>query len=330
MLTAPVTALRTIQTVPKSIKGIVSCSINGLLAADLATDESETHGPWRAVLPTREDFSKSMPVMWPFALQQLLPPASLAILEAQKRKVSLDWDAVASAVPTVSYDGYLFNWFIVSTRTFYYTSPEIEINGPLDSDDCLALVPYADYFNHANLGCQVKYSESGYEVFADRQIEKGEEVYLSYGNHNNDFLLVEYGFLLEQNQYDEISLDEVILPLFSKDQSQALEEARFLGGFVLDKDSVCYRTQAALRLVSMPIEAWQRSLANGFDYEDEHRESVDQYLLRAFGDYLNLVNQRLRQVSLLECNYAEQKDTLRKRWEQMREILNTAISRMED
>ena len=329
-MTAPVTALRTIQTVPRSIKDVVTCTVNGLLAADLATDESETHGPWRAVLPTREDFSKSLPVMWPFALQQLLPPASLAILEAQKRKVSLDWDAVASAFPTVPYDRYLFNWFVVSTRTFYYTSPEIEINGPLDSDDCLALVPYADYFNHANVGCQVKYSESGYEVLADRQIEKGEEVYLSYGNHNNDFLLVEYGFLLEQNQYDELSLDEVILPLFSKDQRQALKKAGFLGGFVLDKESVCYRTQAALRLMSMPIKAWQRSLAKGFDYEDEYREPVDRYLLKAFSDYLNLVDERLRQVSLIESNYSQQKDTLRKRWEQMRAILNAAICRMED
>ena len=293
-------------------------------------DESETLGPWRAVLPTRQEFSNLMPVMWPLALQRLLPPASLSILEAQKRKVALDWDAVASAFPTLSYDRYLFNWFVVSTRTFYYTSPEIEINGPLDSDDCLALVPYADYFNHANVGCQVKYSGSGYEILADRQIEKGEEIYLSYGNHNNDFLLVEYGFLLEQNQYDEISLDEVILPLFSHDQRQALEEAGFLGGFVLDKESVCYRTQAALRLVSMPIAVWQHSLAEGFDEEDVYSVAVNQYLLEAFSDYLKLVEQRLRQLSRLESKYSEQKDTLIKRWKQMREILNAAISRLKD
>ncbi|KAH6664585.1 hypothetical protein B0J14DRAFT_681686 [Halenospora varia] len=161
---APVSTLRTDQTIPKSIsKPIRNISVNGLLATELAMDTSEVYTPWRAVLPTKDDVEESIPLMWHPYLQALLPPASLSLLEKQKKKISSDWTAVSTAFSTLSYEIYLYNWFIVSTRTFYYISPKIRTKKPFNHDDCLALIPLADVFNHADVGCKVTFSPSGYK-----------------------------------------------------------------------------------------------------------------------------------------------------------------------
>lgn len=330
LLTVPVSALRTAQTVPKSIsKSIGTITVQGLLAAELSMDASEVRAPWRAVLPTEDDFQKSMPFMWHPSLQALLPPGSSSLLETQKKKISIDWTAVSAAFPTLLYDAYIYHWFMVSTRTFYFTSPKTKSKRPLNRDDCLAQAPFADYFNHADVGCDVTFSPSGYSICTDRQIQKGEEVYISYGNHNNDFLLVEYGFILDENKWDEISLDEDILPLFSEEQKEKLKEAGFLGNFVLDRQTACYRTQVALRLLIMPPNRWQRLVANGLGDEDKHQVEVNRILLEVFKAHLDNALEMLKQVKALECGLSSQRDTLSKRWKQIRLLLATTISRIE-
>jgi len=330
ILTAPTSALRTVQTVPKSISRLVgTISVNGLLATELAMDTSEVRAPWRAVLPTKEDFEESMPLMWHPSLQALLPPASLSLLESQRKKFSFDWAAVSTTFPTLSYDLYLYNWLIVSTRTFYYTSPKIKSKKPLNRDDCLALIPLADDFNHADAGCEVIFSPTGYKICTDRQIEEGEEVYISYGNHSNDFLLAEYGVILEQNRWDEISLDEIILPLFSEEQKRILKEADFLGNFILDKHTVCYRTQVALRLLYEPGTRWQRLVANGLDHEDKDQMTANRTLLKALKCYMDRVDEKLKEIEGLHCGLVSQRETLSRRWKQIRLLLTVSISRIE-
>jgi hypothetical protein len=330
LLTVPISALRTVQTVPKSIsKHIGTITVQGLLAAELSMDASEVRAPWRAVLPTKDDFAEYMPLMWHSSLQSLLPPASLLLLENQEKKISQDWTMVSAAFPALSYRHYVHNWLIVSTRTFYYTSSKIKTKKPIKYDDCIALSPFADCFNHADVGCKVTFSPSGYEISADREIEKGQEIHISYGNHSNDFLLTEYGFILKENRWDEICLDEFVLPLFSEEQKQQLQEAGFLGKFVLDRETICYRTQVALRLLCMPVNRWQRLVAKGVETEDKYKISVDGTLLKALKLHLNSVDEKLKQVKVLACGLDSQKDILGRRWKQIRLLLTACISRME-
>jgi hypothetical protein len=329
VVTAAPSALRTVLTVPKEIsKAIGSITVNGLLAAELTLDTSDVHGPWRAVLPTKDDFQQSMPVMWHPSLQALLPPGSSSILEKQKKKIALDWAAVKAAFPDLSYDLYLYNWLLVSTRTFYFTSPKIKTK-PLSRDDCLALITLADLFNHADVGCDVSFSPSGYSISADRDIEKGEEVYISYGHHSNDFLLVEYGFVLAENQWDQILLDDIITPLLSDEQKEKLQEEGFLGKYVLDQDTVCYRTQAALMILCMPINEWQRAVASGLDGEEKYQKTADGILLEALKPYLESVDEKLKSVEVLDLGLESQRETLARRWKQMQLLLAAAISRLE-
>jgi hypothetical protein len=329
-LTVPITASRTVRTIPKSIsKPIGTITVQGVLAAELAIDTSETRAQWRDVLPTKENVEESIPFMWHPSLQALLPPASLFLLRKQEQKISVDWTAVSAAFPTLSYESYLYHWFIVSTRTFYYTSPKIKTKKPLNRDDCLALVPFADYFNHADVGSEVTLSPSGYKICTDRRVKKGEEIYISYGNHSNDFLLAEYGFILDENKWDEISLDDLIIPLFSEEQKQTLKEVDFLGNFVLDREMVCYRTQVALRLLCMSSNRWQYLVANGLEDNDKHQATVNKILLEVLKTHLDHVHEKLKQVEVLDYGLPIQRDTLKRRWKQIRLLLNTTISRIE-
>ena len=70
----------------------------------------------------------------------------------------------------------------------------------------------------SDVGCDVTFSPSGYTICADRDIAPGEEVSISYGNHSNDFLLAEYGFILAENRWDEIRLDDILIELIDPQQ----------------------------------------------------------------------------------------------------------------
>jgi hypothetical protein len=330
-LTVPISALRTIRTIPKSISiPIGTITVQGVLAAELAMDTSEARAQWRDVLPTKESFEESIPFMWHPSLQALLPPASSSILKKQKDKIAADWTAVSAAFPTLKYETYLYHWFIVSTRTFYYTSPKIKTKKPLNRDDCLALLPFADYFNHADAGSEVSFSPSGYKICTDRRVKKGDEIFISYGNHSNDFLLTEYGFILGENKWDQISLDDLILPLFSEAQKQMLKEVNFLGNFVLDSETVCYRTQLALRLLCMSPKKWQCLVANGLEDNDKHQVAVNKILLEALKTRLDQVHEKLKQVEALDCGLPVQRETLKRRWRQILLLVTNAIRRIEN
>ncbi|KAG0650498.1 Ribosomal lysine N-methyltransferase 2 [Hyphodiscus hymeniophilus] len=205
ILTVPISALRTLLTVPKSISiPIGAITVHGLLAASLSLDTTLHYSAWRAVLPTAESFKESVPLLWHTTLQALLPSAALSLLKNQQAKISKDWSAVSSAFPSLSYETYQYNWLLVNTRTFYFTSPLIKLSKPVNRDDCMALQPFADYFNHADIAsAEALFSSQGYSIAASCSISKGDEIYISYGNHSNDFLLAEYGFSMESNKWDE-------------------------------------------------------------------------------------------------------------------------------
>jgi hypothetical protein len=108
-----------------------------------------------------------------------------------------------------------------------------------------------------------------------------------------------------------------------------LKEAGFWGKFVLDKDTVCYRTQVALRLFCMPSNKWEHLVASGLGDEDMHQLTVDKILLQALSFYLDTVDQKLGQVDALGREFNSQKETLSRRWKQIRLLLTASMSRME-
>ncbi|KAF5023377.1 hypothetical protein F66182_4580 [Fusarium sp. NRRL 66182] len=177
ILSVPTKALRTIDTVPKTItEALPGVSVHGILAAEIALDKSDDFAVWKTVLPTREDLEAGMPMMWPSELQALLPKRAKDLLDNQTTTFRRECDIVLKAFPNLTRQDYLYAWLLINTRTFYNSMPKMKSYAHADRLVCM---PTADLFNHADQGCQLAYSALGYNVGADRVYRQGEEVYVS-------------------------------------------------------------------------------------------------------------------------------------------------------
>lgn len=201
----------------------------------------------------------------------------------------------------------------------------------------MALQPVADLFNHTDAGgCRVSYHHSdSYSFRTWRAHEKGEEVHISYGSHNNDFLLVEYGFVLAQNAWDEVCLDEAVLPSLSVAQQEELEDVGFLGNYVVDKDTVCHRTQVAVRLLLtnayLGMEEWRR-FVKGLDDGEKSQRRVDRALAPLLERYASdEIEDRIEELKGLQFESSldeSRRNMLLRRWEQIAALISGTVDRL--
>lgn len=220
-------------------------SIHGLLAADIARDGLST--TWGAVLPSPQEMDVSFPLLWPLWLRDRLPSRVRRLVETQERRCREHWEA-SSMHDGTSLQEYTRAWLLVNSRTFYNETARTEM---YPWEERLALVPIADLFNHSSVaGCAVGFSDESYIFTATKTHEPDDEVYISYGNHSNDFLLAEYGFVMDGWEEDSVCLDDVILPKLS---GQGLvPHAGLVGGYAVgstDGQPSDHRTRNMLRLL---------------------------------------------------------------------------------
>jgi hypothetical protein len=336
--------------------------VHGKLAAALALwcsdPKHQEYELWQNVWPTKNDFNSTMPFYYAKELQNLLPPAAMLLLTNQRTKLEKDWNDLRTHIPSVSKDLFTYTWLIVNTRTFYWEYPDLSNIHPrlpkkrsqLTADDCYAMCPFMDYFNHSDIGCNPQSDSKGYSVSADRDYKAGEEVFVSYGPHTNDFLLVEYGFILDENRNDSMPLDHLLLPLLSNEQEDALTEDGFHGNYTLSigEPTICHRTQAVLRLLLLDNKRYS-IFVGGDDDGSKEQSRVDQYLAGILKKYSRQIIDKLEELEQLKTDIvvgeersetrsisrdqgvvkAEHKDTLLKRWKQIRVIVNTAIDALQ-
>jgi len=124
-----------------------------------------------------------------------------------------------------------------------------------------------------------------------------------------------------------VALDPFIIPLFSKKQQKDLERAGFLGKYILDQNEVCYRTQVALRILCLPPQKWHR-VVEGFDDGENVQASVDQLLIKVLCQFKSHSSDMLAKVLKVDSELAG-RESLSKRWEQIRLLLQTAINRIQ-
>ncbi|KAK4124932.1 SET domain-containing protein [Parathielavia appendiculata] len=332
ILLVPTSALRSLDTVRTQVKTKLAkdTKAHAILAADLTMDKpTSKYSPWNAVVPSRESISSSLPLAWDARLHRYLPKPALALLRAQESKFARDWAAIQQSSlfsPSITRQDFLYTWLLVNTRTFYH---ENHRTAKLPKDDRMVLQPVADLFNHADAGCEVAFTPASFTITADRAYAEGDEVFICYGNHHNDFLLVEYGFVLAHNRWDEVCLDDAILPELSDGQRDLLEEKGFLGKYVLDARTVCYRTQVALRLLCISTEEWEALVDEGEDGGEELQDKVDRSLGRILRKYRGVVEGTIKELKAVEAGEAGQRYMLSMRWQQIRGLIDRTIARLE-
>lgn len=178
-MVVPLKAMLTVDCIPSSFadKFVDGISVHGLIAAFLTHGDQKTlekYELWRRVWPSRQDFENRMPILWSERpqdkppLQTLLPPSISGqwssirkktveheydtkhqnLLAQQKKRLQEAWDSVRAAFPDTDWETFSYYWLIVNTRSFFYLQPDQD--PPEDRNDAMALVPFADYFNHAD------------------------------------------------------------------------------------------------------------------------------------------------------------------------------------
>ncbi|OCK79513.1 SET domain-containing protein [Lepidopterella palustris CBS 459.81] len=326
----PASALISIDSNPvKKHNFPKNLTIHGRLAAYLLLAYDDSHSryrPWQDIWPSEEDFNKIMPLNWPQKLKDLLPAAAKGQLET-------DYKALKPFLPADSEKLFTYTWLIVNTRCFYWDYPNLPASRlpkkrqSLTADDCYAMCPFLDYFNHADEGCEPTHDASGYAVTCNQNYKAGEEIYVSYGSHNNDFLLIEYGFILARNKCDDTKLDHLILPKLTTTQSELLKEDGFYGAYTLPTHPPpphpCHRTQSALRILHLPIRRYT-AFISGSDDGSTDQSRINNALKTLLAEYARTIMEIGDEVAELDgeaAGVAEQKDVLARRWRQVREIV---------
>ncbi|KAK8000507.1 SET domain-containing protein [Apiospora arundinis] len=298
VLIVPIRAIRSVKTITPELfqQTPPAMPLHGLLAAELALDNTNTLAAWRHALPTMADITVTMPHMWREELQNLLPPPARNLLEKQQAKYRREWKMISQAIPSVREEEFRYYWFIINTRTFLHDVPETQ---HYNWEDRLALVPVADMFNHAESGCNVSYTPEHYTVTTDRAYEVGEEVFISYGDHSNDFLLAEYGFLMVNNCWDMISIDDIVIPRLDEAGKEELGRRDLLGKYMIHAEKgPCRRTLVALRMLCCPHEQWLQYV-EGRDDGHGSQHAVNVLLCEVLGDLQRTIEENLSMVDQL-------------------------------
>lgn len=114
----------------------------------------------------------------------------------------------------------VYNWAytIVNSRSVYIDPKEIRkmtgksLDKFLSDEPTMALCPYIDMFNHSSIATvKAILRPDGpvpkYCLITENNFETYEEIFISYGAHDNKKLLCQYGFILPENQFDTIEFD---------------------------------------------------------------------------------------------------------------------------
>lgn len=154
-----------------------------------------------------------------------------------------------------------------------------------ESSKGVSLIPFADFLNHDGTSESYLLSNEGKqhsEVMADRDFAPGDEVLIRYGKFSNATLLLDFGFTVSCNSYDQVGF-ELNIPHHDRLYKQKLE--------LLDR----YRTPS-IKDVNIFTSSWNSFTIREVRTGNKKAKGVPQ-ALRAF-------------ARILTCNSQQELDAL--------------------
>ncbi|EEB06154.1 ribosomal protein lysine methyltransferase Set11 [Schizosaccharomyces japonicus yFS275] len=234
---------------------------------------------------------------------QLLPDEVKGLVEEKRRLLQKDYAAV-STFEKLEFREFQLAWLCVNTRCLYY-----ELEADATSEENMTLAPVFEYFNHSNEAqTSVSITFHGVEIRLDKPIRQGEQLYLRYGPHSNDFLMSEYGFTMLNNTQNYLQLDHY-LPL-SVLQRQFLDSLGYLDDYTCMADDLSFRTQVAIRALLIqpdtrlldeadPNVRRCKLFVNGYYDGEKEQHEVDEFLQARLRPLHQLVQNACMEISSL-------------------------------
>ncbi|XP_055470920.1 SET domain-containing protein 4 isoform X2 [Psammomys obesus] len=247
---------------------------------------SEKHAgdrsPWKSYLDILPK-SYTCPVCWEPEVVDLLPNPLKAKAEEQKACVqdlfassrgffcALQPLFVESVDSIFSYPAFLWAWCTVNTRAVYLRSRRQDCLSA-EPDTC-ALAPYLDLLNHSpHVQVKAAFNESTscYEIRAVSRCGRQQEVFICYGPHDNQRLLLEYGFVSFGNPHACVAVSGEMLVKCSPPAEKQLHKKMsilrdhgFTENLTFGWDGPSWRLLTALKLLCLEAEqfpSWKKVL----------------------------------------------------------------------
>ncbi|XP_052013872.1 SET domain-containing protein 4 isoform X4 [Apodemus sylvaticus] len=178
----------------------------------------------------------------------------------------------AESVDSVfSYQAFLWAWCTVNTRAVYLSSRR-QACLSAEPDTC-ALAPFLDLLNHSpHVQVKAAFNEKTrcYEIRTASRCRKHQEVFICYGPHDNQRLLLEYGFVSFRNPHACVPVSGEMLvrhlpPADKQVQKKIsiLKDHGFTGNLTFGWDGPSWSLLTALKLLCLEAErftSWKKVL----------------------------------------------------------------------
>ncbi|QLQ82290.1 hypothetical protein HG537_0H00510 [Torulaspora globosa] len=275
--------------------------------------------PFFDVWPSREELG-SIPAIWSNSvssgdreLVELLPLASQKLLEKKNKLLRQDWEAIQPWLisrcellrqdghhcPSIEeiYEDFLHVYFIINSRCLY---ARVQLKRD-DEESQFTMVPFVDFLNHTDDVDQHCYPEIkrdrndplGIGIFSLKcgkrgYTKAGDEILLNYGPHSNDFLLNEYGFVLQQNRWNFIDISDEVTNLIDGDtvMTEFLKNHGYWDNYTINYSEISYRALVAISLLVTQDYRRIEKLLLGFISEDYFLPKISKKLHELLGKLL--------------------------------------------
>ncbi|NWU10273.1 SETD4 protein, partial [Cephalopterus ornatus] len=248
----------------------------------IAEKHAGEKSPWKPYLDVLPE-AYTCPVCWEHDVVNLLPEPLRKKAQEQTTAIHelyLSSKAFFSSLQPLfaedtgtifTYSALEWAWCTINTRTIYMKHPQRECFSL--EPDVYALAPYLDLLNHSpNVQVKAGFNEQtrSYEIWANSQCKKYGEVFICYGPHDNQRLLLEYGFVAMDNPHSSVyvpsdTLLKYLPPLDKQRKAKLsiLKDHDFLENLTFGWDGPSWRLLTALKLLSLGADefaCWRRTL----------------------------------------------------------------------
>ncbi|XP_047659298.1 SET domain-containing protein 4 isoform X1 [Tachysurus fulvidraco] len=220
--------------------------------------------------------SYTCPVYFSNDIMDLLPPDVRIKAVSQKEQLE---ELYSSSLPfflslqpiftepvevVFTQDAVRWAWCSVNTRTVYMKHAQSDFLSR--EKDVFALAPYLDLLNHCpEVQVHAGFNELSrcYEIRSVHGCKKFQQAFICYGPHDNQRLLLEYGFVASDNPHAVAYVDLGTLKLCFNEADRQLQQKLlflkdndFLRNLTFGLDGPSWRLMTALRLLSLEPEQY--------------------------------------------------------------------------
>lgn len=282
MATSDIQAGEVIVSVPKAflmcnetlqkVYGQHPLSMHQLLALHLCYLKRDPTSWWKPYVDLLPSHFNTMPVQYPPALAKHLPYYLKEEVAQQASKLESDYANVNRFIKSrqelgsVGYKEYEWAWLCVNTRCIHMSTIDATAKG-----GNIAMAILLDFLNHsweAKIESGFNVRTQCFEIRTLTPYRKGEQVFINYGPHDNLAILREYGFVIPDNIYNFVSLDQEVWNLFDEMETvrdarlkkSILEKEGYAGDYSIKKNEISFRLLTALRLLALDGPGFERRL----------------------------------------------------------------------